>query len=57
MVSMLEQWAVLLTIMLGTPDRHPVVQDITVLIDAVEEVKNSLILQARYQIDMMSALI
>ena len=45
---MVEQWAVLFTVILGSVRSHPEMYDLTMLIDALEEVKARLWEQARY---------
>ena len=54
---MLEQWLVLVTVLLGPQERHPAVFELATLIEAVNEVNSRLRAQTGAQQDMPTALV
>ena len=56
-VNMLEQWAALLTVILGPGINHPAVYEISMLIEVAEEMRAPLWSQAYYQPEMLAALV
>ena len=55
--KILNQWIVLLDLILGPPDLHPEVHDLSVLVDTAKEVSARLRAQSHQQPDTLSALI
>ena len=54
---MLEQWLVVVTVLLGTQERHPEVFELATLLEAANEVNSPLHAQAGSQQDMPAALV
>ena len=54
---MLEQWLVVVTVLLGPQERHPTVFELTTLLAAAKEINSSLRAQAVVQQDMPAALV
>ena len=54
---MLEQWLVVVTVLLGLQERHPAVFELATLLAVVEEVKSRLRAQAAVQKDIPTALV
>ena len=57
LVNMLDQWEVLLVVMLGQSGEHPEFYNMKLLIDASEEVNEQIQVQARYQQEITEALV
>ena len=55
--NMIEQWLVLLDIILGPPELHPSVHGLSILVEAAEEVSTHLLAQSYQQPDMPTALL
>ena len=55
--KMLEQWLVLITVLLGPQERHPAVFDLKTLLGSAEEVNSLLRAQAEVQQDTPAALV
>ena len=54
---MIEQWLVLLDVILGPPELHPAVHELSVLVEAAEEVSTRICAQSQHQPGMPAALI
>ena len=54
---MLEQWLIVVTVLLGTHERHPAVFEVATLLEVVDEVNSRLQYQASDQQDMPAALV
>ena len=54
---MLEQWLVVVTVLLGPPERHPAVLELATLLEAANEVNSLLRAQAGAQQDMPATLV
>ena len=55
--KLLEQWVVVVTVLLGQQERHPAVFELAKLLEAADEVNSRLRAQAGAQQDMPAALV
>ena len=55
--KILEQWLVMVTVLLGPQERHPAVFELATLLEAADEVKSCLRAQAAFKQDIPAALI
>ena len=55
--KILEQWLIVVTVLLGTQERHPAVFELATLLEAVDEVNACLRAQATVQQDIPAALV
>ena len=53
--KMLEQWLVLLCVILGPPEMHLAVHELSILVNIIEEVSACLCTQSYQHIDMLSS--
>ena len=56
-VNMLEQWLVLLDVILGPPEPHPAIYKLSFLVEAADKISERLHAQAHHQPDMPVTLI
>ena len=56
-VNILDQWEVFLKVIFGPGSSYPVVYELTIMVDASEEVNSRLMEQARYQLLMPVSLV
>ena len=56
-MKMLEQWLVMVTVLLGPQERHPTVIELATLLEAADEVNSRLRFQAASKPDMPTDLV